>query len=446
MVVLTVHAAACALALVYLPRGFPPSDIHSWSNTWLPAAAGVVIASALVRFVFFQSSGLFVSLVTAAIAGGWLAAVATSSVLFPTSFDVERAIGPGAIAIAIATLAWATKLRTAPSLAVAVIGAAFGVVEVLAQRAPLPSTRPAGGAVAEVKGEPTKDDAATGQVSFPCGKEHVRVRPLLTFESRLPDATWTVLAPPDAFGPRRKFEAFLKEKNGFRAFYTDDGTTSLVATKDAKGLEIEAVSKLPRAVYSHLNAFTTIYVPFETSLSFSATASDKLVIEPADFPGGGPLSFAYLGPDMAFHVVRASDAEKGPFTELAKGRLGRDEPLAIEIPSQGREHRDVQAHVQGLDVPGQHRAFPLGRLRGAAELDPAPVAREGSADRADARRDRSRPRMAVGRSCRGHVPEPDPRRHGDDGARPHQAGRALTAPECEQRRTQRASPPVNLRS
>ncbi len=334
MIVLTVHAVACALALVYLPRGFTPSDIHSWSNTWLPAAAVLVIVGALLRFVFFQSSGLFVSLVSAAIAGGWLAAVGTSAFLFPVSFDVERAIGPGAIALALGTLAWATKLRTAPSLVAALVGAAFGFVEVLALKAPPPSTRPAGGALAEVKGEPTKDDAATGQVSFPCGKEHVRVRPLLTFESRSPDATWTVLAPPDAFGPRRKFEAFAKEKNGFRASYTDDGVTSLVATKDAKGLEIEAVSKLPRAVYSHLNTFTTIYVPFETSLSFSATSAtgaEKIALEPTDFPAGGPLQLAYLGADMALHVVRASDDEKGPYTELAKGRLGRDEPLTIEI-------------------------------------------------------------------------------------------------------------------
>src|SRR5262249_41367444 len=77
VVVLTVPAAACALALVFLPHGFAPSDIHAWSETWLPAAAGVVIVGALIRFVFFQSSGLFVSLVMAAVSGGWLAAVVT---------------------------------------------------------------------------------------------------------------------------------------------------------------------------------------------------------------------------------------------------------------------------------------------------------------------------------------------------------------------------------
>ena len=338
VVVLTVHAAVCAVALAYLPRGFALSDVHAWTDTWLPAAAGLVIVVALVRFVFFQSSGLFVSLVSAAIAGGWIAAVVTGNVLFPESIGVERSIGPAAIAIALATVAWATKLRLWPSLVAGVVGSGFGAVEVYGQKAPPPSTRPAGGTLADVRGEPTKDDASTGQVSFPCGKEHVRVRPLLTFESRSPDATWTVLAPPDAFGPRRKFEAFSKEKNGFRARYTDDGESSVVATKDAKGVDIEAVSTLPRAVYSHLNAFALIHVPFETSVSFSPTGQEQFAIEPSDYPSGRPMQLAYLGADIAFHVVRASDAEKGPYTELAKGRLGRDEPLTIEI-----RHKDGSA-------------------------------------------------------------------------------------------------------
>ncbi len=331
VVVLTVHAAACAIALVYLPRGFAPSDLHAWTDTWLPLAAGLVVVAALVRFVFFRSSGLFVSLVSAALAGGWIGAVVTGNLLFPISVGVERSVGPAAIAIALATVAWATKLRTWPSIAAGAVGVVLGAVEVYGQKAPPPSTRPAGGVLADVRGEPTKDDAASGQVSFPCGKEHVRVRPLLTFESRSPDATWTVLAPPDAFGPRRKFEAFAKEKNGFRARYTDDGVSSLVATKDAKGLDIEAVSKLDAVVYSHLNAFTLIHVPFETTVSFSPTGQERFPVEPSDYPSGRPMQLAYLGADIAFHVVRASDAEKGPYTELAKGHLGRDEPLAIEI-------------------------------------------------------------------------------------------------------------------
>jgi hypothetical protein len=182
-----------------------------------------------------------------------------------------------------------------------------------------------------VHGEPTKDDAASGQISIPCGKEHVRLRPLLTFESRSPDATWTLLAPPQAFGPRRRFEAFAKDKAGFRARYTDDGESTLVATRDAKGVDVEATSTLPSAVYSHLNTFTTIHVPFEAELAFGPLGPRTFPIEPADYPAGRPAHLAYLGPDLQFRVVRAADAEKGPYTELAKGPLHRDEALVLEI-------------------------------------------------------------------------------------------------------------------
>lgn len=348
VVVLTIHLAACAAALFWLPRAMVLHDLRAWSDTWIPAAAGLVIAAALVHFVFFRSSGLFVSLVAAAIAGGWLSAVVAGLLVFPESIGLEYAVGPLAIAIAFAVLAWFAKLRVSASVIAAMVGGVVGVVEIVAQKAPPPSTRPAGGSLAEVTGEPTKDDASSGQVSFPCGKELVRVRPLLTFESRSPDAMWTVLAPPSAFGPRRRFDAFQKEKNGFRARYTDDGDSTLVATRDAKGLTIEAVTRLPKAIYSQINTFTAIYVPFEPTISFSVTGPTRFSIDAED-RSGPPTVFAYLGADLAFHVVRVrrdgdsiqgpDDAEasadarhySGPHIEMAHGSLGRDEPLSIEI-------------------------------------------------------------------------------------------------------------------
>lgn len=331
VVLLTLHAGAAAGSLLFFPRGFPLNNIHAWSDLWIPIAVALVLGASLVQFVFFRSSAFVVSLGLAAVAGGWLAASVSGLVLFPISIGIERAIGPLAIAIALLAFAWLAKFRVVPSLVAALAGAAVGYVEIQAQEAPPPSTRPAGGSLAEVHGDPSKEEAATGQVSFPCGKEHVRVRPLLTFESRSPDKTWTVLAPPDAFGPHRKLDAFAKDKNGFRAHYTDDGESTVVATKDLKGLDIEGMSQLPRPVYSHLNAFTTIHIPFDAAISFGPTEREKFDLEPADYPTGRPMKLAYLGPDIVFHVVRASDAEKGPFTELAKGHLGRDEPLVIEI-------------------------------------------------------------------------------------------------------------------
>ena len=325
---MTIHAATCVVAVVLLPRGFPPNSIHSWCNTWLPGAASVALTLAIIRFVFMRSSARPVSVGVAAIAGGWLGAVVTAAVLFPVSVGVERAIGPFAFALAFVVLAWVTKIGLTESRVAGLFGGARGIVEVVGQAGPAPSTRPSGGTPLEVKGELMKDDAQSGQVSFPCGKEHVRIRPLLTFESRSPDASWTLLAPPESFGPRRKFDGFEKERNGFRAHYTDDGETSLVATRDAKGLDIEAISRLPRPIYSHLNAFTTIHVPFEATIAFGPTGPREFPLEPHD---GRPRQLAYLGADIVFHVVRAAEEEKGPFTELARGHLGRDESLTIVL-------------------------------------------------------------------------------------------------------------------
>lgn len=334
VVLLTVHAAVCALALVFLPHGFPLDSLRAWTDLILPSVALTLLSAALVRFVFMKSSGMPVALALAAAAGGWLGAIGCGLVLFPTSFHLERAIGPLAIALAISALALMIRLETISSSAAAVLGIGFGVTEILGQRGPPPSTRPIGGELAEVHGEPSTDDAATGQVSFPCGKEHVRIRPLLTFESRSPDATWTVLAPPSAFGPHRKLTAFSKDASGFRAHYTDDGESTLIATKDAKGLDIEATSKLPHPVWSHLNSFALIHIPFDATISFSAIGPERFPVEPFDYPSGRPAKLAYLGADSTLHVVIAQDAEKGPYRELAKGHLGRDEPLTITIRHQ----------------------------------------------------------------------------------------------------------------
>lgn len=325
------HVAIFGAALYYLPRGFPLDNIHAWSDFWIPVVSAVLLLAALVRFVFMQSSGMPVALATATVAGGWFGAILTGLSLYPISFGWERAVGPISVTLALAALAFMIRLSAMWSAVAAVGGVALGLVQILGQRGPPPSTRPSGGTLADVRGEPTKEEAASGQVSFPCGKEHVRLRPLLTFESRSPDATWTVLAPPAAFGPRRKFDAFSKEKNGFRAHYVDDGETTLVAQKDLKGLDIEAVSKIPHAIYSHLNSFAMIHVPFESTISFGPTGGERFALEPFDYPSGRPIKLAYLGGDIAFHVVQATDAEKGPFTALAKGHLGRDEPLTIEI-------------------------------------------------------------------------------------------------------------------
>jgi hypothetical protein len=204
-----------------------------------------------------------------------------------------------------------------------------------------------------VHGEASSEEAGTGQIVIPCGKGKIRLTPLLSFQSRSPDATWVVLAGADELRQRRVLTHYTKTPTGFRASYTDDGESTLVATKDKSGtLDVDAVTQLPSVVYSHLNTWTAIHFSFEATLSFSPTGlATRFALEPADYPSGRPMQLAYLGEDLAFRVVRARDAEKGPFAELAHGRLSRDETLTLEI--RPRDDKDKGCRLSFKDWAAQ---------------------------------------------------------------------------------------------
>jgi hypothetical protein len=329
--ILVGHLAVGIAALVLLPRGFPLTSIWAWSNTIVPAALSVTTAAALA-WLLVKRSGAWVSVLVAAAAGGWTAAVATGVTLFPVSLTVARCAAPFGVALALGAVAWWARTSLGASAAAFVAGAFLGALEIVAQRAPPPTTRPAGGTLVDVRGTAVNEDAATGQLVVACGKQTMRIKPLLTFESRSPDATWTLLAPPDSFGPHRTPSKYEKTKTGFHALYTDDGQSTLVAAKDRRGgIELDALSSLPEPIYAHLDTWTALHFSFDAALAFGPTGAAGFPIEPADYPTGRPAQLAYLDASLTFRVVRAADGEKGPFTELAHGHLGRDEPLTIEI-------------------------------------------------------------------------------------------------------------------
>lgn len=322
------HLVGGGLALGMLPRGFALDDIHLWSNTIIPAASCLAVVATLLAFVLGRSQG--VRAVVAIAAGGWLAAVATGALLFPLSMPVARLAVPALVALALLALAWWARARTAVTLVAIALGAALGGIEIFAQRAPPPSTHPLGGILAEVTDDGSSRDAFDGTVTVPCGTHQLGVNPVLTFTSRSPDRTWTILAPGE-HGSHRTLARYTKTANGFRAAYNDDGQSSLVGVKSDDRIDLDAVSTLPEPVYAHLDAFTSIDVSFEATLTFSPTGATRFPIEPADYPSGRPVQLAYVDANRAFHVVRASDAEKGPFDELANGHLARGEALTLEI-------------------------------------------------------------------------------------------------------------------
>jgi hypothetical protein len=336
--VLGVHVAACVVVLAIMPRGFAITDVHAWTNTLLPALGAIVTAIAIVRVVVYRSSPLLTSALVAVYAGMWIGAAGAATILFPQSMTMARIAVPFVVALAMIALATWAKENPPFTIGGLAGGAALGVVIAFSQRAPAPSTHPAGGTLAEVRGGSPNEAAVGGQVVVPCGKRSIRVKPLLTFESRSPDRAWTVLAPPSAFGSRRTLVGYLPSPNGFRAYYKDDGESTLVATRDKSGgLDIEALSTLTEDVYAHLDTFTTLHWDFDATISFGPIEGPRFT------PDAGPLQIAYLGEDLALHVVRSSAAEKGPYEELARGKLGRGAPLSIEV-------RPVDANEKGCRV------------------------------------------------------------------------------------------------
>ena len=341
-VILVLHVVVGIAALVLLPRGFSAFDPKTWSNMVIPAIGIVLVLPALARWGI-SSKPAPLAFVTAMAAGGWLAAVGLGVALFPQSIGIARWAPALSIAFALVGIGWMVRERAGASVVGASVGGVLGAIVIAAQRAPAPSTMPAGGAIHEVRGTAGNEEAASGHLTSKCGKGTLHVNPHLTFHSRSPDRTWSLLAPPD--GRRRQLSRFEKTKTGFRAVYKDEGEEySVTATRDPKVnvLDIEAIAKLDTPVYSHLNTFTSLRLEVEASIAFGPTGNARFDILAPDSPEGKRMKLATLAHDRSFRVVQASDAEKGPFTELAVGTMKRDEPLVIEL-------RPKEAEEKGAD-------------------------------------------------------------------------------------------------
>lgn len=324
--VLALHVIAAVAALSLLPLGFAATDLHFWSNELIPVVASLAVVAALIHTLVRRSAIALRALVAAA-AGGWASAVVAGAILFPISMTFARLAIPVLVALLLLALARWARQRTAHSVAALAVGAVLGVLVIFAQRGPAPSTHPAGGTLLDVSGA---SDGATDELLVPCGTQQLAVAPLLTFLSRSPDRTWTVLSP-DPPGSHRVATRHSETGPETRSAFTDDGQSTLAVRRDPGGVDIEAIASLSAPVYAHLTSFTSITIPFDATVSFGPTGATTFPIEPADYPSGRPIRLAYMDAEGAFHVALADDAEKGPFRELAAGRLGRGEPLVLEL-------------------------------------------------------------------------------------------------------------------
>jgi hypothetical protein len=172
------------------------------------------------------------------------------------------------------------------------------------------------------------------------GTLRLSVHPLLRFLSRSPDGCWTILAPPRLRdGPGLVLRSVLREGDWQALRYRADYEAMLRVDPgpEVRPILLEAMARLPRPIFSHLNSFCDLEVWGHGQLALSSSPCPERLIEvrPADYPTGRPLRLAYLDARGGFHVVEAASGEKGPFRELGAGRLGRSEPLAITLHDRG---------------------------------------------------------------------------------------------------------------
>ena len=344
-----------------MPQGFPISHLRFWSNGVFPL--GCAGASLWGIILLAGKKDAATKCVVVGFCALVLAAGVSAVVLYPESVLGSRFLLAGVLGSCLGALVavWGSFRalsggRSGWSLTSGCIllGGLVGVIWSLSQRAAEPGTRSGdqqdfADSSAFVSAVVVDVITAGGVKIFPwqgavsvkmAGTTAVEIYPLLTFVSRSPDRFWTVFAPKRArLGPQRSLVASSMEGESFSFRYEDDGRTLLEVTPESAsaaetGVRIEAVSQLPRAVFSHLNTYSVIHISGcdELGLSFSPCPGTVKVM-PFDYPVGRPARLCHLDADNVFRVVEASSGEKGPFEVLAEGKLADDEPLAIEVCS-----------------------------------------------------------------------------------------------------------------
>ena len=341
------HALAALGWWAFTPGGFPASNPHFWTNQVLPPAGLAVsllgLAAALARRPGLSWLALF-SL------AAWFSAGAAAVLLYPVS---AVRLAPLLLAPPLALLvpgAWLWRYRSVPLLpggAALLTGVLVGVSLVAAQRSPEPATHPLdepAPALAASSGRRPRwvqlspSITVVGEearVEVRCGGLNLWVRPLLTFQRRSPDRCWTTFAPRfGQQGPPRDLTRWQRPAGLLRLRYADDAASTLQVRAGPDGAAlIEAHCRLDRPLYSHRNAWCEFTAVGERplSLAFSPCPREKISVEPwGDFMGGR-LRLACLDATGTFRVLEAAWNDKGPFRELARGRLPRQAPLEMTL-------------------------------------------------------------------------------------------------------------------
>lgn len=324
LLILALHVLLAVVLLERLPRGFPPNHVRFYSNEVGPVLLLTLCAAngaALAR------GWPAASTLVAVFPGLWLGAAIGASSLFPvTGGEVAWAACGAALVFGAlwAPFARRVQARWSTRLVGWGLGVALGGALLWAQRAPRSTTRPQPTSALAEMSEPValpagvSVDERAGSVHLERGHFALSISPVLEFQSRSPDGFWTV------------FSSLVPEE----LLALDPAEWRLrVEPRNESELHIQAARILRDEVFSHLSSFTTLTLSGHRKLGVVFSPCPDRVIEfvYADYPAGAPARFAYVDEASRFHVVEASSAEKGPFTSLASGRLGRGAPLSLRF-------------------------------------------------------------------------------------------------------------------
>lgn len=354
-VALALHFVAAALWGWLSPKGFPLTTPQFWINSILPSATIAVATIGL--WAMHCGNRRLAAAVVACFSAAWLAAAIIGRLAFPISLAGTWVVFVfvGLIGTALFALL-AKNLSHTPRCCVpaVLLGAATGILVVIAQIPPPPTTIPSDPTVNSDPADMRTNadhlapahialgdnvrflpqfahlEAISGGVWFKC-------RPLLEFRSTSPDRFWSLFNRQQ---PREPRLVGVTGEPASQTFHYDNGATIAFALPQA-GQLIAATATTPIAAdaYSHLNTY--FYIRFNTedapALTFSPCGGIPFEVHPADYPFGRPARFAYLDADGTFRVCKATSGEKGPFRTLGSGRLERGAPLTIGFQVGGRQ-------------------------------------------------------------------------------------------------------------
>ncbi len=343
LTLLAVHTGAAAVWWWLMPGGFPSSSSEYWVNEVAPIFCVVLLLTAL--FARGRFSHAVLPAVVAAIPAFWLAFGISSRLTFEDSFGSRWTLAfiPAAIVGGLwvnqfrlrLTAKWLVPLVVLPAL---LAGWNFPGT----QRAPDPTTTPTGASFAAAPAgasdsrlvKLTKEAQlrpGDSRVVFKRDKVILNVQPLLSFANRSPDRCWTALAPEGAStATNRILQARQHDGARWTMYYKDEDQSVLdVSTAAGGAVQLDGRSRLPHAIYSHGNTWAELAVQGHQKLTVSFSPVPDRRIEVPSVTA--PARFAYVDAADTFHIVQAQERQRGPFTEIAAGRLKHGDPLVITL-------------------------------------------------------------------------------------------------------------------